>query len=107
MRQLPQGNRIQVIEYLSDARNNTYYIDILKGEYLLNPLSYYKYKFEKAQYGSLAFGFGNSPTYKNGFLIELEHNIDFWFEEFPMSITVSENEYSLDLYYRHNIMRFR
>ena len=106
-RSFPQGNRIKVIEYLSGKRKKTHYIDILEGEYLLNPLSYYKYKFEEAQYGSLALGFGSRPNYRKGFLVLLEDKIDFWFKDFPQSITVQQYEYSLDLYYRHNITRYR
>ena len=103
----PQGNRIKVIEYLSGKRKKTHYINISEGEYLLNPLSYYKYKFEEAQYGSLALGFGSGPNYRKGFLVLLEDKINYWFEDFPSTITVQQYEYSLDLYYRYNIKRYR
>ena len=42
----------------------------------------------------------------NGFCINIEGRIDYWFEEHPSSITVYENEYSSNKYYRTNIIRY-
>ena len=105
---LPAGKKIKVKEKVKGKRAKSYSINIIdekKNEknYLLNPRSNYRYKIEKAEYGKLAFGFTAEPIYKRGFIFELNHDIDYWFQDFPASITVYDNEYGLGLYIRRNI----
>ncbi|MDC0204764.1 DnaJ domain-containing protein [Flavobacteriales bacterium] len=105
---LPAGKKIKVKEKVKSKTAKNYSINIIdekknKKNYLLNPRSHYRYKIEKAEYGKLAFGFRADPIYKRGFIFELDHDIDYWFKDFPASITVYDNEYGLGIYIRRNI----
>jgi len=109
---LPKSDNIKVIEDINGIER-TYYINIQNKEYILNPKKYYKYRFETAKYGSLAFSFGaEDVSYGKGFCVEIEDDIDFWFKDFPSQITVTEStkygiSSSLRTYSRNNITRYR
>ena len=104
------GDDVKVIEKLPKIKLRKYTVEIYeRGETLINPSSFYRYKTETAVYEKFPSLYG-SPTNAikkyNGFCINIEDKIDYWFEEHPSSITVYENEYSLNKYYRTNILRY-
>jgi len=101
---LPRGDNIKVKEYINgEDLPFTYYIDIgnanklhdsgfkvylKKKEYILNPRKYYNYRFETCYYEIPGSPFGNVSN-AQGFCIEIEDDIDFWFKDCPSSITAS------------------
>lgn len=104
------GDDVKVIEKLPKRKSRKYTVDIHQnGKTLINPSSFYRYKTETAVYERFPSLFGGPPNAikkYNGFCINIEGRIDYWFEEHPSSITVYENEYSSNKYYRTNIIRY-
>jgi len=102
---LPINKRILVKEDIIGYETKKYYIKIEEdSEYILNPRKYYKYKFERAVYSTQVFSFdlGGYVNRERGFIIKIEDDIDYWFEDFPSSIriyTITEN--------KHNVKRYR
>ena len=107
---IPVGENIKVVEYIKGYKSRNYYIDINKNtsNYLINPRGHYRYKIEKHTYGDLASPFAEPDINKSGFLVEINHRMDWWFEEAPLSISVTShnrfNDYSTHT--RYNIMRY-
>ena len=105
---LPRGKNIQVFEILDEKIKNTYYIDILGtvGEYLINPFKNYRYKISQTVYSNLPFLPGEeffNPIKFSAFLNEINYEIDYWFEDPPKEIMVSQYQLSEK---RYDISRY-
>jgi curved DNA-binding protein CbpA len=102
---LPINKRILVKEDIIGYETKKYYIKIEEdSEYILNPRKYYKYRFERAVYSTQVFNFdlGGYVNRERGFIIKIEDDIDYWFEDLPSSImiyTITAN--------KHNVKRYR
>ncbi|MBT5858883.1 MAG: hypothetical protein HOH88_03350, partial [Flavobacteriales bacterium] len=99
------NKRILVKEDIIGYETKKYYIKIEEdSEYILNPRKYYKYRFERAVYSTQVFNFdlGGYVNRERGFIIKIEDDIDYWFEDLPSSImiyTITAN--------KHNVKRYR
>lgn len=105
-----EGSDVKVIENLPMSKPRKYIVDLHeKGTTLINPRAFYRYKTETAVYEKFPSLFGgpaNVTQKYNGFCINMEEKIHYWFEDHPSEITVYDDEYSLRKYYRTNVIRY-
>ena len=102
---VPEKN-IKVIEYIEGYEPSTYFIDINNDLDLkfINPRSNFKYQTKSIAYGG-GISFVDDAKIRNyeGFLINIEDRIDFWFKDHPYQIIVDKR--IKDKVYRRNIVR--
>ena len=81
---------LNVVEKISGFEPKKYKIDIInEGTNLINPKSHFRYKTETATYSTMDY-FPSSPDIKkyNGFYINIPKKIDYWYRDFPDTITI-------------------
>ena len=108
-RDLYVSDNVKVIEDIEGFRSKIYYIDVNDGETnIINPRQRFSYRTETVVYERFP-SFDGPPNTVNrytGFYINIPRRIDYWFDSHPSTITVYDNEYSLQKYYRTNITRY-